>query len=70
MTCDSSTGINMGDNHQHQNKHGDGGCNCQSSNREVHQTIDEMEFERGIWAAGEKLFSKNKRTTAIEIEYL
>lgn len=32
--------------------HTPGGCECKSANTTVHQTIDEMGFERGIWTAG------------------
>lgn len=40
---------------QHHNDGETGSCTCQTSNRAVHQTLDEMEFERGIWTAGEKI---------------
>jgi hypothetical protein len=32
----------------HQHSHD---CGCHSASSSVHQTLDEMEFERGLWSA-------------------
>ena len=40
----------MDSNHSH---HGSASCCNFQNNSEVRQTLSEMEFERGIWYAGE-----------------
>lgn len=41
----------MDSSHSH-----DGGCCNSQTNYGVQQTLSEMEFERGIWHAGERFF--------------
>lgn len=50
----------------HQQQH-NGSCNCKSANPAVQQTLDEMEFERGIWTAGEEIVYLSL-TTAIAFD--
>lgn len=47
----------------HHNNHNDGICECKASG--AVQSLDDMDFERGIWAAG-KIFSIVKKLVVIQ----